>query len=310
MPPPFAADSISPQTELAERAAEWLAGHVREQDPGVPADAWHRQLVHAAVELADTQPAMAALLALGTRALLVSEKAQAEATPPEERRDRVLEAIARWTADWLGAADEIVRRARDLLPASGWVATFTRSSLVERALVAVYAEGAPLRVLCAESRPMNEGRALAAALGRAGVPVWLAVDGALPLLLPQASALWIGVDAVRERTFVTKAGTYALLLVARELNLPAYALAQRAKFVPDRCRRLTLPRRDAAEVWEDAPPGVNVVNLPFEEVPLGLLRGVVTEGGFLGAREIADAAGSALVAEELLEPAGPAASES
>jgi len=188
---------------------------------------------------------------------------------------------------------------------SPWIATTTRSSLVERWLIEAHAKGRGVKVLLSESRPMNEGLGLARALAEAGVPSWLAVDAALPLLLPQAGAVWIGVDAVREKTFVTKAGTYALLLVARELNVPAYAFAQRAKFLPDRCTRLTLPRRPAAEVWEDAPSLVSVVNTPFEEVPLALVRGVLTEGGFLAAREIVDAAGSSPVAEELMLPPQP-----
>jgi hypothetical protein len=48
-----------------------------------------------------------------------------------------------------------------------------------------------------------------------------------------------------------------------------------------------------------------VVNLPFEEVPLALVRGVLTENGVLGAREIEDAAGSTPVADELLAPPQP-----
>ena len=74
----------------------------------------------------------------------------------------------------------------------------------------------------------------------------------------------------------------------------------------DRCRRLTLPRLDPDAVWPDAPASVRVVNLPFEEVPLALVRGVRTEGGFLGPREIEDAAGVAQVAPELLAPSPPA----
>jgi translation initiation factor 2B subunit (eIF-2B alpha/beta/delta family) len=257
--------------------------------------------------LADAQPAMAALVALGTRVLLVDRKAVKEEATPAERHRRVVEALAAWRADWRAAGDAVVRQAQAVLPSSGWVATTTRSSLVERALLAAHAAGASLRVLCSESRPMNEGRMLAARLAEAGVPVWQAVDGALPLLLPQAGAVWVGADAVRERTFVSKAGTWALLLAARELNVPVWALAQRAKFLPGRCRRLTLPQRAPVEVWDGAPAGVHVVNLPFEEVPLALVRGVITESGVLGAREAEDAAAGSQVAAELLEPAAPGA---
>jgi len=302
MQPPIAFDSIAPQSELVERACSWLAERLAAAETPASPDA----LAALCVELADAQPAMAALIALGTRLLAVAHKAAAEEVLPGEARRRVEEALAAWRADWHAASENVVRQAQAVLPASGWVATMTRSSLVERTLVAAHAAGRPVRALVSESRPMNEGRALAGALADAGIATWLAVDGALALLLPQAGALLLGADAVRQTTFVSKAGTYGLLLVARELNVPAFVLAQRAKFLPDRCARLTLPRRDASEVWADAPEGVQVVNLPFEEIPLALVRGVVTESGFLGHRELADAAASALVAPELLAPAPPA----
>ncbi len=292
-------NSVSPQTPQVEAAAARLA------DLAAAAGGDYDMLAAAARLEADAQPAMAAFVALGTRALLVARKAREESAPPDESAARVVAALAAWRRDFTAAGDEIVRRATELVPTSGWIATTTRSSLVERALLAAHATGRPVQVLCSESRPMNEGRMLAASLADAGVTTWLAVDGALGLLLPQAGALWLGADAIRERTFVGKAGVYGLLLIARELNVPAYLLAQRAKFLPDRCRRLTLPRRDPAEVWSDAPAGAHVVNVPFEEAPLSLVRGVLTEGGFLGPREIEDAAGLAQVAAELREPSPP-----
>ena len=299
MEPPFAADSLSPQSTLVGSAVAWLVGRV---EGGRTAEA---EMAEDAVALADAQPAMAALVALGTRAIKVARKARLEEAPSDEAADRLLLALKAWQSDFEAASEAIVRGSAALVPDSPWIATTSRSTLVERSLLEAGAKNSGLRVLLSESRPMNEGRGLAEALADAGVPSWLAVDAALPLLLPQAAAVWIGVDAVRETTFVTKAGTYALLLVARELNVPAYAFAQRAKFLPDRCTRLTLPRRPPEEVWAEAPAQVSVVNLPFEEVPLALVRGVLTENGFLGAREVEDAAGSTPVADELLAPAQP-----
>ena len=303
MQPPLAQDSISPQTSLVEQAVPWLLDRIEADDPR-PLGA---RLLDDVLALADAQPAMAALLALGTRALEVARKAARESAPEAEAKQRVALALTAWRDDFRAATLAVVSHAQGVVPGSPWIATTTHSSLVERALLEAHAGGKDVRVLLSESRPMNEGQGLARALAKAGIASWFAVDAALPLLLPQAGAVWIGVDAVREKTFVTKAGTYALLLVAREASVPAYALAQRAKFLPDRCTRLTLPRRAAEDVWADPPPLVSVVNLPFEEVPLGLVRGVVTEGGFLGPREIADAAGVTPVAEELLAPAKPEA---
>ena len=303
MRPPIAFDSVSPQSPLLDVACDWLRERLAAPADGRPlADALEPDVI----ALADAQPAMAALIALGTRLLAVASKAAREEVPDAEARARVRSGLDAWQADVHAASEALVRHAQAIVPASGWVATTTRSSLVERALLHAHREGKPLRVLLSESRPMNEGRGLAEALAAAGVPAWFVVDGALGLLLPQAGAVWVGADAVREQSLVTKAGTYGLLLVARELNVPAYALAQRVKFVPQSCARLTLPRRDPREVWEDAPANVSVVNLPFEEVPLSLVRGVVTETGFLGPREVADAAGLTPVAPALRAPAKPA----
>ena len=294
---------------MAEACA-WLDAELAADSPGAPAApaatvAFEARVRELALALCDAQPAMAALLSLGTRVLVVAEKATQEDATPAEARVRVLAALAAWRADFAQASEAVARQAQAVLPASGWIATTTRSSLVERTLLLARAEGRALHVLLGESRPMNEGRGLAGSLAAAGIATWFAVDGALPLLLPQAGAFLVGADAVRGRSFLTKAGTYALLLVARELSVPAYVIAQRAKFVSDRCTRLALPRRDPAEVWPDAPAGVLVVNAPFEEAPLGLVRGVITESGFLGPREIVDAADSAPIADALRAGQGP-----
>jgi len=301
MRPPTLSNTLSPQTPLVAEACVWLAQELAAASPAPPL-ARVKELV---VSLADAQPAMAAFLALGTRLLAVAEKAALEEAPGAEIVARVQAALAAWQADFTLASESVARQAQALLPASGWVATTTRSSLVERALVLAHEEGRPVHALVSESRPMNEGKGLAASLAGRGIDTWFAVDGALPLLLPQAGVFLVGADAVRERSFVTKAGTYALLLVARELGLAAYVLAQRVKFLPDRCTRLALPRGPVAEVWADAPQGVAVVNAPFEEVPMALVRGVVTESGFLGPRESQDAASVTPIASDLTTGPGP-----
>jgi translation initiation factor 2B subunit (eIF-2B alpha/beta/delta family) len=301
MPSPIAFDSVSPQSSLVAVACDWLAHELALPAAEPP----HERVRALTLALADAQPAMAAFLSLGTRLLAVSEKAAIEEAPTPEALARVQSALAAWRADFAAATDEVPRQAQAVLPASGWVATTSRSSLVERTLVLAHEAGRKVNVLLSESRPMNEGQGLAQALAGHGVASWYAVDGALALLLPQAGVFLVGADAVREKTFVAKAGTYPLLLVARELSLPAYVLAQRAKFVSARCTRLTLPRRTGDEVWADPPRGVAVVNAPFEEAPLALVRGVVTESGFLGPREIEDAASVAPIAPELRAGEGP-----
>src|SRR5207249_77534 len=91
----------------------------------------------------------------------------------------------------------------------GWIATLSASGAVRDALLEAHRAGRGPRVLVAESRPRREGRALAAALAAAGIPVWLVVDAALPLVLSQARMVWLGADAITERGVINKVGSFA-----------------------------------------------------------------------------------------------------
>jgi len=207
MRPPILFNTVSPQTPLVDEACAWLALELALASPAPPL----RRVRELVTALADAQPAMAAFLSLGTRLLAVADKAALEEAPPAEITARVQAALAAWQADFVTATESVARQAQAVMPASGWVATTTRSSLVEKALVLAHEEGRPVHALLSESRPMNEGKGLATALAGRGIDTWFAVDGALPLLLPQAGAFLVGADAVREKSFLAKAGTYALL---------------------------------------------------------------------------------------------------
>src|SRR5262249_10323370 len=176
------------------------------------------------------RPAMGAVFRLASRALEVATTAEHRGDPPDKAHEEIERAIEAFVADFEEAGEAVVRQAHTVFPASGWVATYSRSSLVESLFLDVAKSGAQVRVLLSEGRPLLEGRRLAQSLTEAKIPVWLTVDSAAVLLLPRAAALFVGADTVLPKMFVNKVGTYALLLAARELNVPAYALAQRAKF--------------------------------------------------------------------------------
>jgi translation initiation factor eIF-2B subunit delta len=145
-------------------------------------------------------------------------------------------------------------------------------------------------VLVAESRPRLEGRDTARALAAAGIDTWIVADAALPLLVSQASAVWLGADAVTEQGVINKVGSYTVALAAREHGVPVWAIAVRRKLMPGDTAALGIVEMPAAEIWEDAPAGVRPRNVYFEMVPAPLLRGVVVEDGVLGATECAVAA--------------------
>lgn len=234
------------------------------------------------------QPSMALIHQLAARALAVVDAGVARAEPPAGLRTALVQSCAAERDDLATARRGLARQAAELVTErGGWIATLSASGAVREALLELQRAGRAPRALIAESRPRREGRALAAALAAAGVPVWMVVDAALPLLLSQARMVWIGADAVTEQGVINKIGSFAAALAAREHGVPVYTLAERRKFVPAGTGALKILEMPPEEVWASPASGVEPRNVYFELVPMPLLRGVVVEDAVLPPGEAA-----------------------
>lgn len=237
------------------------------------------------------QPSMALIHQLAARALEVADTALVRGDRVAAIRRVLEESCAAELADLAMNRRAVVQQTSKLLTGRGaWIATLSSSALVRDSLLAAQDAGLEPRALIAESRPLHEGRALAATLAARDIPVWLVVDAALPLVLSQAQQLWIGADAVTELGVLNKVGSFAAALAAREHSVPAYALASRRKFLPAATTALKIDEMPPGEVWDQAPAGVRPRNVYFELVPIQLLRGVVVEDAVLPPGEAAQLA--------------------
>jgi len=246
------------------------------------------------------QPSMALVHQLAARALEVADAGLARGDAPPDLRAHLAQSCAAERGDLLAARAAVARTATALLgEREAWIATLSSSAAVREALLEAKRAGREPRAMVAEGRPGLEGRALAAALAAAGIPVWLVVDAALPLLLSQAGMLWLGADAVTEAGVLNKVGSFASALAAREHSVPVYALAGRRKFLPAATPALRIEEMPPAEVWDAPAPGVQPRNVYFELVPMPLFRGIVVEDGVLGAGEAATVARDRPLPEEL-----------
>jgi len=224
------------------------------------------------------RPSMALVHQFAARALDVVETGIARGDTPAAIRGHLETSCDTEARDLEAATRAVARTAVELLTESGaWLATLSNSAAVRDALIEAQRAGREPRVMLGEGRPGNEGRQMAAALARHGIPVWLVVDAALPLLISQARMVWFGADAVTERGVVNKVGSFAAALAAREHSVSVYALASRRKFIPAATGALRIAEMPAEEVWDAPPAGVKPRNVYFELVPLSLLRGVVVE---------------------------------
>jgi translation initiation factor 2B subunit (eIF-2B alpha/beta/delta family) len=258
-------------TTKPEAFRESLLGFLRMAQAAQPTMALVHQFAWRALEIADT--------GIKRGDALPTIRASLDASCKAEREDLA------------AAQTALARQALELLDTRGaWIATLSASGTVLEALVEAQRAGRTPRALVAEGRPHLEGRAMATALAAAGIPVWLVVDAALPLLLSQARMVWIGADAVTDGGVLNKIGSFAAALAAREHSVPVYALAPRRKFLSARNQALKIVEMPSAELWDTPSPGVEPRNVYFESVPLPLLRGVVVEDGVLPPGEAAEVA--------------------
>jgi translation initiation factor 2B subunit (eIF-2B alpha/beta/delta family) len=163
------------------------------------------------------------------------------------------------------------------------VLTLSYSSAVAQALVE--AQPKKINVVLSESRPKNEGRALARFLYKKDVPVTLTVDAALGLSVPTADTILLGSDAVTPEFFVNKIGSLALCLLARQHKIPAYVLTDSYRLLSQR----KVPRRQVNHTATEVVPGApayTVDNRYFDFVPLELVNKVICNGKVLSPRRL------------------------
>ena len=295
----FATDHISGSSDVAlaflKDLERWTAIDTSTTAPGLRAT-----LLRFLRGAEDAQPSLALVHQLAARALQVADSGVTRGDAPAELRAHSVASCVAERGDLAAAREGVAKQARALdIERGSWIATLSNSALVRDALGLLQREGQEPRALIAEGRPRNEGRRMAADLAAAGLPVWLVVDAALPLLVGQARAVWLGADAVTDQGVLNKIGSYALALAAREHGVPVYALATRRKFLPAATKALRIVEQSPDEVWDAPAAGVRPRNVYFESVPLALLRGVVVEDGVLGPTEAATLARERPLPEEL-----------
>lgn len=267
------------QAEIAELAADRLSGALgltgRALQVLMRAAAQSRpDAIAAAGALCRAQPSMGSIWNAAVAA--VQPDGPERLARMAERARRAPHALGRFAVRVLGG--ETGRTSR--------IATCSASASVQACLAALQTEG-PVKVVCAEGRPLYEGRQMAADLARAGLRVELVTDAACGAILPECEAVLVGADAIANEWCVNKAGTRQLTAAAVDLGVPVFVAATREKCVhPLLAPHLALTEAPPDSVWDEPPAGVVVRNPVFERVPLRLLAGVISDIGLLGEADL------------------------
>ncbi len=274
-------DRLSGAAALARQAAETLISAAPALG-GLPLPAARQMLLELVRRLVAAQPAMAPLVNLANAVLWRSEQAG-----EGSGLGRAIEQAGEEFLRGLEVSREAVRRHGSVLIEDGTcVMTHSSSRTVLEALLAAREAGKRITVICTESRPQGEGVVLARRLAEAGVAVHLIVDAAIYARMPAATVALTGADAVSERGLVNKAGTSLLALAARARARPCHALFGGEKVLPKGYLPPPEPPKSPLEVLAEPPENVTVENFYFEEAPLDLFTGFVTEAGLLTKAEL------------------------
>jgi translation initiation factor 2B subunit (eIF-2B alpha/beta/delta family) len=245
-------------------------------------DAFTKLIQKAAHRLVAGQPEMASLLGLLNQVFF----AATGAPELETALTSVTRAATAFAEHMEDARREVVRRAKGLIPAEVRVLTHTSSSTVASALTGAAKAGRNVTVYCNESRPLYEGRTMAAQLADAGIEVILTVDAAAYANLKTCELVLLGADTLTGQGVVNKVGSAVIAVCAQSLGLPVYILTDTTKVWPADLGSPPLSQHPTGEVWPNAPDNVEVSNFYFDLTPWQAVSGVITERGLLTPGEI------------------------
>ncbi len=165
------------------------------------------------------------------------------------------------------------------------IITHSYSSTVLNSLIFAKKHGKNFRIICTESRPMNEGIKFAKKLGEAGIKVELVTDSAIYNYLNMANIVIVGGDAIVENGLVNKTGTLGIAIASNYNNVDFYSLCGTEKILPIGYN-LKISKKNPEEIITYKIKNVTPINFYFDVTPLNLIKGIITEAGVKNQTEI------------------------
>lgn len=274
-------DNISGSTELAVKAAKTLIELVN-RSKASSAQQLSNSITKTAKGLVNAQPSMAPLFNIANQTLF----AIAGLEDIEQMKQNTKETCRQFMKKLQTANQEISKQFLTVLSDDANILTYSYSSTVLNTLLQAKKQDRKFRVVCPESRPVNEGVKLAEKLGKNGIETKLVVDAALFSFLSEADVVVVGSDAIMETGVVNKIGTFGLALSAQELGVKCYTLASVEKILPKKHQVSLHNKKEPTEILSRPwPKNVTPVNTYFEITPLNFFTGIITEKGIMSPDE-------------------------
>lgn len=187
-----------------------------------------------------------------------------------------------------GNVEKITRWGGRLILDHHIILTHSASSIVESILAHARRQKRRFRLICTESRPLNEGTKMAYRLAKAGIKVRLIPDADIARAVADCHFVLTGTDRFTETSFVNKTGTYAIATLAKEMNKPLYIAGENDKVLLKRTYPVRFAQNDPTEIASKAANNLQVDNIYFEEIPIEYADKIVLEDGVFELKEFID----------------------
>ena len=158
------------------------------------------------------------------------------------------------------------------------VLVHSRSSTVEYVLSLLGKSGLITSLICTESRPLNEGVAMAKALSKT-IKTTVIVDALADQVMNTCDCVILGADAVdKSGNILNKIGSRLIALSAKDHGIPVICLAESMKTHPTlSVRELPAEFHSYSELGHVLNKEISVRNQYFEVVESGLISQIISD---------------------------------
>jgi translation initiation factor eIF-2B subunit delta len=211
--------------------------------------------------------------------------------PDAEAKKGLCDAIDVFIRERVTFADQVIARsAADKIKDGDVIMTYAKSSIVQRALVRAHEEGKKFRVIIVDSRPLHEGKHLAAALVRIGMDVKYCLINGLSHNIQDVTKVLLGAHAMMSNgRLFSRIGTALVAMEANEADKPVIVLCETIKFT-ERVALDSIVHNEIAPADELVIPGgplekwgdikkLQLCNPMYDVTPADYIQMIVTESG-------------------------------
>ncbi|CAG8972039.1 hypothetical protein HYALB_00004903 [Hymenoscyphus albidus] len=212
-------------------------------------------------------------------------------TPEADAKKALCEGIDVFIRERVTFADQVIANsAAEKIRDGDVILTYAKSSIVQHALVKAHEDGKKFGVIVVDSRPLHEGKHLAAALAGLGIEVKYCLTNGLSHNIQDATKVFLGAHAMMSNgRLFSRAGTALVAMEANDNDKPVLVLCETIKFT-ERVALDSIVHNEIAppdelvitggalEAWRDI-PHLQLCNPMYDVTPAEYIQMIVTESG-------------------------------